>query len=465
MSTELVVVGCQSGDEGKGKFTDVFSADATAVVRFQGGPHTGHTVVTADSEYRFIQLPAGMQRGIRGILGNGCVIEPGGLLDELDRLGLEPSPERLLISESAHVVMPYHRLQDEAMERWRGSGLATSAASGFATGTGQLGSTKRGVGPCREDKIARIGVRAVDLLDPDLLSAQLRRLVPLKAACLELVHGMPAERLREELEVERLIEECQKHGRRLAPCIGDVSAALREIRAEGGNLVYEGAQSLALDVEHGTYPYCSSGYSAACGVTVGTGSPPSTLFTVVGVAKAYMAQVGGGPLPTELYGAVADHLVDRGREVGTVTGRRRRVGWFDMAFVRRAVQIDGIRHLCLTNVDVLAGLPEVWISTGYRVGGEVRSTYPAALGEAAAVEPVYVKFEGWDEQDWDEVADTGYEALAPAARAYVEFIAESLDVSLSAVSIGRSRDQTIFLDPPAPAAAGGPASRAAIASS
>ncbi|MGC1852133.1 MAG: adenylosuccinate synthase [Solirubrobacterales bacterium] len=448
VSTELVVVGCQSGDEGKGKFTDIFSAGASAVVRFQGGPHTGHTVVTADGEYRFIQLPAGMQRGIQGVLGNGCVIEPGGLLGELDELGLEPSPERLLISENAHVVMPYHPLQDEAMERWRGNRLATSPTSGFVTGAGQLGSTKRGVGPCREDKIARIGIRMIDLLDRDLLSAQLKRLVPLKIAYLERVHKMPAQRLQGEMEVDRLIEECLDYGRRLAPCIGDVSAALRRLRADGGYVVYEGAQSLALDVEHGTYPYCSSGYSAACGVTVGTGSPPSTPYTVVGVAKGYMAQVGGGPLPTELDGSVADHLVDRGREVGTVTGRRRRVGWFDMAFVRKAIEIDGIRHLCLTNIDVLAGLPEVWISTGYRVDGEIRSIYPAALGEAARVEPVYVKLDGWDEQDWDEVASAGYEALAPAARAYVEFIVESLDVSLAAVSIGRRRDQTIFVDAP-----------------
>lgn len=450
MSPEIIVVGCQSGDEGKGKFTDVFSAGADAVVRFQGGPHTGHTVVTREREYRFIQLPAGMNRGARGILGNGCVIEPVKLVEEMAALGVQPDPSWLLISEGAHVVMPYHRAQDHAMEQWRGDRWATSAASGFATGVGQLGSTKQGVGPCREDKVARIGLRMVDLLDADLLRVRLERLLPLKRAILERVHGIDLAEFGVDLDVDRMVEEYSGHGRFLEPVIGDVSLALREARQAGSLVVYEGAQSLALDVEHGTYPYCSSGYSAACGAPVGTGSPPGTPYVVVGVAKGYMAQVGGGPLPTELHDQVADHLVERGREIGTVTGRRRRVGWLDLAFIRKTVEIDGVSKLCLTNLDVLAGLPQIRVSTHYLVGGERRDTYPASLRDAARVEPVYETFEGWPDQDWDEVAAGGYEALPGPARAYAEFIVTTLGVDLAAISVGRRRDQTLMLSSPIP---------------
>jgi adenylosuccinate synthase len=445
---QLIVVGCQSGDEGKGKFTDFFSENAYAVVRYQGGPHTGHTVVTEEGVQRFVQLPSGITRGSIGVLGNGCVVDPGKLIAEAEELGVELSPERLLISEIAHVVMPYHLLQDELMEGWRGDTVATHAHSGFSVGRGQLGSTKQGVGPCREDKIARFGLRLVDLLDRDLLEERLSRIVPLKRALCEKVHGADREPLDPVFDLERMIEEHYDYGQQLAPCLGDVPSFMAEARREVRYVVFEGAQSLALDVEHGTYPYCSSGYSAAGGVTVGTGSPPSADFTVVGVSKAYMAQVGGGPLPTELDGETADHLVTRGREVGTVTGRRRRVGWLDLSFVRRALEIDGIEHLCLTNIDALAGLPEVKVATHYEVDGEPYYRYPSSLGVAARVEPVYETLEGWPDQDWDEVARGGLEALSDPARRYVEFVAGELQVSLAAVSVGRRRDQTIMLEGP-----------------
>ncbi len=457
VADEVVVVGCQSGDEGKGKFTDIFSDGADVVARWQGGPHTGHTVVADGREYRFVQLPAGMQRGARAILGNGCVVEPAALLEELEDLGLAPGHDELLISEVAHVVMPWHPLQDAALERWRGGDVATGQGSGMAVGEGQLGSTKRGVGPCREDKIARIGLRLVDLLDRDVLRARLQLLVPLKVALLERVFGM-SPREHALAGVDALTDRYHGLGRRLAPWLGDAAAALRAARRDAGLIVYEGAQSLALDVEHGTYPYCSSGFSGAGGVTVGTGSPPGTPFTVAGVAKAYMAQVGGGPLPTELGGAVADYLVDRGREVGTVTGRRRRVGWFDMAFARKTVAIDGVSHLCLTNLDVLAGLPEVKVATHYRVDGERCELYPPSLAKAARVEPVLETFAGWPDADWERSADAGYEALPPNARRFAEYLADGLGVRLAAVSFGRHRDRTIVLDSPVRARQAGAAS-------
>jgi adenylosuccinate synthase len=445
---ELIVVGCQSGDEGKGKITDALSEGAYAVARYLSGPNTGHTVVTSQGEFRFIQVPAGAVRGAIGVLGNGCVIDPRKLLDEIHALEQRGVKVSLRISESAHVILPYHGLQDEALERWRGEALATSAETGFRTGAGMLGSTKTGVGPCREDKIARIGLRMIDLLDLDLLRARLRKLLPLKRALIEATLGAPAESIGWALSAEPLAEAYHRYGLALRRYLCDVSAFLARARAEGRYVVYEGAQSLGLDVEHGTYPYVSSGYSGATGVTVGTGSPPGAAFEVVGVAKAYMVQVGGGPLPTEIFGDTADYLVARGREIGTVTGRRRRVGWFDLPFVRRAVRIDGVRRLCLTNIDVLAGLPEVRVATHYQIDGEPVHEFPSSLRALAAIQPVYQSFEGWPEQDWAAVAAGGLEALPAAARRYIDFLCEAVGVPLGAVSVGRLREQTIHLFTP-----------------
>ncbi|MDG9701980.1 adenylosuccinate synthase [Streptomyces sp. DH37] len=453
---DLIIVGCQAGDEGKGKFTDIASEAAHAVVRYQAGPNTGHTVVVDGRDHRFVQVPAGVLRGAVGVLGNGCVIEPVSLVEEVSRLreaGLEAD---LRISELAHVIFPYHVEQDGAEEAWRGTGIATSAATGFTHGTGRLGTTNRGVGPCREDKAGRIGLRMVDLLDEDLLRARLSRLVPLKRSLLERVLGRPGGRPPVADEVDRLVEEYGAAGRALEPSLCDVSRLLREIRSEGHHIVYEGAQSFGLDLEHGTYPYVTSGYSGACGVTVGTGTSPAQDFTVLGVAKAYMVQVGGGPLMAELDGATADHLVTRGREWGTVTGRRRRVGWFDVPMARRAIEVDGVRRLCLTNLDVLAGLEEVMVVTGYRIGGRAVDSFPVRLGEIASATPVLERLEGWPEQDWREVARRGPEGLPAAAGRYVARLSSLLGVEIVAAGVGPERTDTVFfsgsslLPPPPP---------------
>jgi adenylosuccinate synthase len=442
---EVLVVGCQSGDEGKGKFADVFCEHADLVIRYQGGPHTGHTVVVDGTPIRFVQLPVGTDRGVRGVIGNGCVVDPAALLAEMAERGVE-DPRQLLISRTAHVVLPYHRLQDEGMERWRGDAVAISGATGFADGSGQIGSTRKGVGPCREDKMARIGLRLVDLTDPDLTRARLARLVPLKRSLLVDTLGLPAETVDDALDIATLARDFHEYGRQLEPFLGDVSAELRAARASGANLVHEGAQSVALDIEHGTYPYCSSGYSAAGGVTVGTGSPPNLRLTVVGVAKSYMVQAGGGPLPAEITGPLADRLVRRGVEVGTVTGRRRRVGWFDVPFVRNAVLLDGVSHLCLTNIDVLAGLDEVAVATHYLLDGRRIEQYPVALAEASRVEPVLQTLPGWPEFDREQVALDGYRALPPAARAFAEFVSARVGAPLAALGIGRERRHTVWLD-------------------
>ncbi|TBR56912.1 adenylosuccinate synthase [Westiellopsis prolifica IICB1] len=444
----IIVVGCQSGDEGKGKFTDVFSESAYAVVRYQGGPHTGHTVVVAEQEYRFVQIPSGLLHGAIGVLGNGCVIAPAKLVKEIADLEEQGVRPRLVISETAHVVMPYHLAQDEVMERWRGDGIATDVKTGLKTGTGQIGSTKSGVGPCREDKIARIGIRMIDLIDKDVLKARLSHLIPYKRDLIEKLHGVSLASLGIDLDLNRLVEEYHAYGLALAPYLGDISSFLASARAAGRYLLYEGAQSMGLDIEYGTYPYVSSGHSAACGVAVGTGTPPYVDFNVIGVAKAYMVQSGGGPLPTEIHGSVADYLVQRGRELGTVTGRRRRVGWLDLCFLRKAIRIDGIKYLCITNIDVLAGIEEIKIATHYLVNEERRDEYPVSIAEAACVEPVYQTFAAWQEQDWGQIAQKGFEALPENARIYINFILNSLDIELAAVSVGRDRDKTIVLRSP-----------------
>ncbi|MGW1596225.1 adenylosuccinate synthase [Streptomyces sp. NPDC002343] len=442
---DLIIVGCQAGDEGKGKFTDLACASAYAVVRYQAGPNTGHTVVADGAEHRFVQVPAGVLRGAVAVLGNGCVVEPVALLAELSALRAAGLRVDLRISELAHVIFPYHVQQDAAEEDWRGTELATTAATGFAHGTGRLGTTVRGVGPCREDKAARIGLRVADLLDENLLRARLSRLVPLKRGLLERVLGRPAAPEPAGEEIDRLVARYGAAGRRLEPHLCDVSRFLRQARADGRHIVYEGAQSFGLDLEHGTYPYVTSGYSGAGGVTVGTGTSPAQDFSVLGVAKAYTVQVGGGPLLAEVDGAIADHLVTRGREWGTVTGRRRRVGWFDLPMVRRAVEVEGIRRLCLTNIDVLAGLAEVSVVTGYRIGGRVTDTFPVRLPDLAAAIPVLRRFEGWADTDWPRVARLGPAALPGAARHYIDHLAEALGVEIAAVGVGPRREDTVLL--------------------
>ncbi|HEV2963495.1 MAG TPA: adenylosuccinate synthase [Candidatus Angelobacter sp.] len=451
---DLIVVGCQFGDEGKGRFTDVFAQGAFAVVRYQGGPHTGHTVITEGGKFRFVQVPSGVLRGVMGVLGNGCVIEPGGLLDEMAVLESKGMPVKLRISESAHVVFPYHMAQDEAMERWRGGSVATSQA-GVAEGLGQIGSTRRGVGPCREDKIARIGLRLTDLLEPEVLRARLCRLLPMKRLFIEKTLGSNLEELatfrKDAWDLDNLVAKYHSYGCRLAPFMCDVSVLLSTARQEGRFLVYEGAQSIGLDIEYGTYPYCSSGYSAAGGVTIGTGSSPAIPFQIYGVAKAYTSRVGGGPLPTELDGPIADQIVERGFEYGTVTGRRRRVGWLDLVLLRHAVQVDGISHLCLGAIDVLAGLSEVKVATSYLINGSKSDRWPEKVSDWAKVQPVYATLPGWPDQDWQEVARQGLPALSANARRYVEFVVEALGIELAAIAVGPSREATIVLHiPPLP---------------
>ncbi len=444
----VVIVGCQNGDEGKGKFTDYFASPAGAVVRYQGGPHTGHTVETDTGRYKFIQVPSGAARGATCFLGNGCVIDPPALVEELARLNEQlPSPIKLVISPRAHVVLPHHRAMDVAMETWRGAAIATSGATGFNDGSGQLGSTKRGVGPCREDKIARIGLRMVDLLDAASLEARLERLLPLKRRILEAIVPEWVPETGEEWDVRRLAARYHGAARSLAVYLGDVSSGVLSFQSRGLPIVFEGAQSVALDVEHGTYPYCSSGYSSAGGVFVGTGLPPTFPVRVYGVMKAYATKVGGGPLPTELHGRVGEEIRRRGKEYGTVTGRARRVGWLDLCYVRRAILLDGICGLCVSSLDVLGGLEEVRVCTHYE-GVQRLDEYPVSVSSLADVSPAFHSLAGWPEIAADAVVREGTSALPAGARSYLDFLQQALAVPVVAVGVGPSRYHTVALTGP-----------------
>jgi adenylosuccinate synthase len=443
-----IIVGCQNGDEGKGKYTDYFASADGAVVRWQGGPHTGHSVETERTRHKFIQLPSGAAKGATCFIGNGCVVDPIALLEEIELYNRQaPLPIKLVISPTAHVVLPYHRTMDAAQEAWRGATLATSVATGFRDGSGQLGSTKRGVGPCREDKIARIGLRMVDLLDADLLLNRLPRLLALKRRVISAIAPQVSVGSDADWDAERLGKRYHDAARELAGYLGNVSSEVMAFHSRGLPIVFEGAQSVALDVEHGTYPYCSSGYSAASGAFVGTGLPLSLPVRVFGVMKAYTTTVGGGPLPTEIDGEIAAWIRERAREYGTVTGRARRIGWLDLCYIRRAVRLDGISGLCVSCLDVLGGLEDIRLATHYEIDGRRFDEYPASLGALARARPVYTTLRGWAEFDADAVVRDGIRALPSTAQAFVEFVKNALSVPIAAIGVGASRRHTIELNP------------------
>ncbi len=444
----IVIVGCQNGDEGKGKFTDYFASKEGAVVRYQGGPHTGHTVETQEGRFRFVQVPSGVARGAACFLGNGCVIDPIALALELRQLEKQAAfPIRLVVSPRAHVVLPYHRAMDAALEAWRGDAIATSPATGFRDGSGQLGSTRRGVGPCREDKIARIGLRMIDLLDEDLLKARLARLVPLKRRIIESILPGGSQFPDEDWDPARLAMRYAEAGRELSPYLGDVAAQVAALHSRGVPIVFEGAQSVALDVEHGTYPYCSSGNSSAGGLYAGIGLPPAFPVRVLGVMKAYATTVGGGPLPTELSGDLANRIRERGREYGTVTGRARRVGWLDLCYIRRAVRLDGTAGLCMSSLDVLGGLDSVQVCTHYESDTAKSFEYPVSMAALERLRPVYSTLPGWPEIDPEAPARGGLRALPAALREYLDFVAKEAGVPVVAIGTGPARHHTLVTGP------------------
>jgi adenylosuccinate synthase len=423
----VVVIGAQWGDEGKGKITDLLSRSADVVVRYQGGVNAGHTVVVQGQTFKLHLIPSGiLYPDTECIIGSGTVIDPQVLIQEIDQLEeLKISTKNLLISETAHVTMPYHRLIDQASEERRG--------------THKIGTTGRGIGPTYADKSERTGIRVLDLMDPTALRKQLNWTINYKNAILEKLYELPP------LDPEVVIEQYLIYAERLRPHVVDCSLKIYQAFQQRRNILFEGAQGTLLDLDHGTYPYVTSSNPVAGGACVGAGVGPTMIDRVIGVAKAYTTRVGEGPFPTELDGTLGELLCDRGAEFGTTTGRRRRCGWFDAVIGRYAVRINGIDCLAITKLDVLDTLEEIQVCVAYEIGDQRCQDFPSSSRLFSKCRPVYKTLPGW--QQSTEHCRT-LEDLPKQALDYLKFLAELMEVPIALVSLGASRDQTIIVEDP-----------------
>jgi adenylosuccinate synthase len=423
----VVVIGAQWGDEGKGKITDLLSKSADVVVRYQGGVNAGHTVVVQDRTFKLHLIPSGiLYPNTECIIGSGTVIDPKVLIEELDKLEtLNISTKNLLISETAHITMPYHRLIDQASEERRGNH--------------KIGTTKRGIGPTYADKSERIGIRVVDLMDTDGMRKKLRWTVEYKNAILEKLYNLAP------LDPDAVIDEYLEYAERLRPHVVDSSVRIYEAVQQRRNILFEGAQGTLLDLDHGTYPYVTSSNPVAGGACVGAGVGPTIIDRVIGVAKAYTTRVGEGPFPTELDGEVGQQLCDRGAEFGTTTGRKRRCGWFDAVIGRYAVRINGLDCLAITKLDVLDELDEIKVCVAYDLDGKRCLNFPSSARQFARCRPIYESLPGWKQSTAD---CRSLEDLPPQALDYLKFLAELMEVPIAIVSLGASRDQTIIVEDP-----------------
>ncbi|MBI5717297.1 MAG: adenylosuccinate synthase [Burkholderiales bacterium] len=431
----VVVVGTQWGDEGKGKIVDWLTDHAQGVVRFQGGHNAGHTLVINGRKTALQLVPSGVMReGVACYIGNGVVVDPAHLLAEIERLeaiGVDVRP-RLFLSESCPLILPFHVELDRAREAQRET-----------TSAGRIGTTGKGIGPAYEDKVARRALRVMDLKNPAHFEAKLRELVALHNAELTGVLGAPA------LEVAPMLDAALRAADQIRPLMADVGYRLFNAHREGANLLFEGAQGTLLDIDHGTYPFVTSSNCVAGNAAAGSGLGPGLLHYILGITKAYTTRVGGGPFPTELpidaAGTVGHHLSTVGQERGVVTGRARRCGWLDAAALKRSMIINGISGLCITKLDVLDGLKEIRICTGYRLGARTLDVLPLDAVEIAACEPVYESLPGWSETT---AGLTNWEQLPGNARRYLERMQELIGAPIDMVSTGPDRVHTILLRHP-----------------
>ncbi|WP_448601664.1 adenylosuccinate synthase [Thermoleptolyngbya sp.] len=423
----VVVIGAQWGDEGKGKITDLLSKSADVVVRYQGGVNAGHTVVVQGQTFKLHLIPSGiLYPATECIIGSGTVIDPKVLLGELDQLKkLGISSENLLISETAHVTMPYHRMIDAAAEEQRGRH--------------KIGTTRRGIGPTYADKSERTGIRVVDLMDAEGLRDQLTWTIEYKNVILEKLYNLPP------LDPDAVIDEYLGYAERLRPHVVDSSLRISQAVRQRRNILFEGAQGTLLDLDHGTYPYVTSSNPVSGGACVGAGVGPTIIDRVIGVAKAYTTRVGEGPFPTELLGDVGEALCDRGAEFGTTTGRKRRCGWFDAVIGRYAVRINGLDCLAITKLDVLDDLDEIKVCTAYEIDGQQVRDFPSNARVFARCQPIYKTLPGWKQ---DTSNCRSLDDLPRQALDYLKFLAELMEVPIAIVSLGASRDQTIIVEDP-----------------
>ncbi len=422
--SSVVVIGSQWGDEGKGKITDFLSKEAEVVARYQGGDNAGHTIVFNDEKYKLHLVPSGIFYSDKiCVIGNGVVINPKSLITELAYLHERNiSTDNLRISNRAHVILPYHIRLDEAQEKQKGAG--------------QIGTTKKGIGPAYTDKASRSGIRISDLMDREVFQEKLTRNLAEKNELFTKIYEV------EEFTVEEILDEYYEYGQQFAKYVTDTSVVMNDALDQGINVLFEGAQGVMLDIDQGTYPFVTSSNPVAGGVTTGTGVGPTKINRVIGVCKAYTTRVGDGPFPTELDNEIGQRIREVGREYGTTTGRPRRVGWFDAVVVTHARRVSGLTDLSINCLDVLTGIDTLKICVAYKYGDEVINAFPANLKTLAKCEPVYEEFAGWTE---DITGVKSLEELPTNARQYVERISELLNVPLSIFSVGPDRTQTIIV--------------------
>ena len=438
-NSATAVVGLQWGDEGKGKLVDLLAGDFDAVVRYNGGANAGHSVVVGGQRYALHLVPSGiLSKGVKAVIGNGVVIDPERLFEEIATLserGIDTS--QLVVSDRAHVVMPYHKAEDALREEL----LSGSVREGQTQSKGvinAIGTTKRGIGPAYADKVQRAtAVRVGDLLRPEVLREKLEMICSMKNSIFSSLHPEG----HEPFDAYALSEQYSELGQKLRPMIQDTAYLLDDLRRDGGRILFEGANATMLDVDHGTYPYVTSSNASALGIGAGSGVPPQCIGRIIGVVKAYCTRVGGGPMPTELFDTTGDAIRERGREYGTTTGRPRRVGWLDLVALKYAAMISGATELCITLLDVLAGEPELKLATGYETPSGATNRFIAdgyQLGEAT---PVYETMPGFSQ---DITGVRTFDELPEQAQAYVRRIEEFVGVRVGIISVGPDREQTII---------------------
>jgi adenylosuccinate synthase len=425
--SSVVLIGSQWGDEGKGKITDYLAEHADVVSRFQGGNNAGHTVIVGDIEYKLHLIPSGViYPGTKCIIGNGVVVDPQVLLDEMNYLkekGIDVTPDNLKISSHTHIIMPYHKILDGLEEEARGDA--------------KIGTTKRGIGPCYVDKIARVGIRFCDLVDIDTFKAKLLENVTLKNRTLHKLYDQTT-----LLDYDEIYNQFMGYRELLAPFVDDVSVILNNYLKIGDKVLFEGAQGTLLDIDHGTYPFVTSSNPTAGYAAVGTGVGPTKIDKVLGVTKAYLTRVGEGPFPTELFDEVGDLLGTVGHEFGTTTGRKRRCGWFDAVLMNYTANINGLTHMAVTKLDVLDSLKTIKICTAYEIDGVVTKNFPPTLAELSKAKPIYEEIPGWNSST---IGIKTYKELPENAKAYLKKLEELVDVPIAIIAVGPKRDETITI--------------------
>ncbi|MFY9705745.1 MAG: adenylosuccinate synthase [Desulfobacterales bacterium] len=423
-----VIIGTQWGDEGKGKIVDLLAARADVVVRFQGGNNAGHTMVVDGEQFISHLVPSGILQGKTCLIGNGVVVDPAVLIEEMDYLdgkGIDVGADRIKVSERAHLIMPYHQAVDLARENQKGSK--------------KIGTTGRGIGPAYEDKATRRGVRFIDLLEPETFAEKVRTLLDEKNFYLKNYLSATT------LDAEEIIDTYRRYAGRLAPHVTNVSITLDEAIKKGRQVLFEGAQGTHLDIDHGTYPFVTSSNTVSGNACCGSGVGPGAVTDVIGIVKAYTTRVGAGPFPCELFDATGACIQEKGVEFGATTGRKRRCGWLDTVIVRNAVRLNGLTGLAITKLDVLGGLEELKICTGYEYKGNRLNEFPASLKVLAECTPLYETLPGWSE-DISTIRQFG--DLPQTTKTYLKRVEELTETPIQIVSVGPGRDETIVLKNP-----------------